>query len=54
MEPLMTEAVGRITPPAEFVEWLMDLPFAGATGLSRTARIRLAGNAVVTPRPTHA
>jgi DNA (cytosine-5)-methyltransferase 1 len=30
-----------------FVEWLMGLPTDNAAGLSRTARIRLAGNAVV-------
>lgn len=44
-EPRLKDDEGRLS--AEFVEWLMDLPFAGAAGLSRTARIRLAGNAVV-------
>lgn len=56
---LWSQITGRMDPPcrddegrlsADFVEWLMDLPFAGATGLSRTARIRLAGNAVVAPQ----
>lgn len=32
---------------ASFVEWLMGLPTDNAANLSRTARIRLAGNAVV-------
>lgn len=32
---------------AAFVEWLMGLPTDNAANLSRTARIRLAGNAVV-------
>lgn len=36
---------GRLN--AAFVEWLMGLPCAHAVGLSRTASIRLAGNAVV-------
>lgn len=36
---------GRLN--AAFVEWLMGLPSAHALGLSRTASIRLAGNAVV-------
>jgi len=36
---------GRLNAP--FVEWLMGLPRDHATDLSRTARIRLAGNAVV-------
>ena len=36
---------GRLN--ASFVEWLMGLPTDNAAGLSRTARIRLAGNAVV-------
>nr|DAY44224.1 MAG TPA: Cytosine specific methyltransferase [Caudoviricetes sp.] len=36
---------GRLN--ADFVEWLMGLPSAHAVGLSRTASIRLAGNAVV-------
>lgn len=36
---------GRLN--ATFVEWLMGLPSAQAVGLSRTASIRLAGNAVV-------
>lgn len=46
--------VGELPPPAKdskgrlnaaFVEWLMGLP--PATNLSRTARIRLAGNAII-------
>ena len=35
------------TTKATFVEWLMGLPSDSAANLSRTARIRLAGNAVV-------
>lgn len=51
-----TGVVGHPPPPAKdpegrlnaaFVEWLMNLPDAGGFDLSRTARIRLAGNAVV-------
>lgn len=45
MPPLAKDPRGRLN--AAFVEWLMGLPNAHATGLSRTARIRLAGNAVV-------
>lgn len=44
-EPRLKDDGGRLN--ATFVEWLMGLPSAHATGLSRTARIRLAGNAVV-------
>lgn len=44
-EPHPKDAKGRLN--AAFVEWLMGLPNAHATGLSRTARIRLAGNAVI-------
>lgn len=43
LPPLAKDSEGRLN--AAFVEWLMDLP--PATDLSRTARIRLAGNAVV-------
>lgn len=39
---------GRLN--ASFVEWLMVLPTDNAANLSRTARIRLAGNAVVSLR----
>ena len=45
MVPRYKDGEGRLN--AAFVEWLMGLPNAHATGLSRTARIRLAGNAVV-------
>ena len=42
---------GLPAPPVgqtcRFIEWLMGLPSAQAIGLSRTASIRLAGNAVV-------
>lgn len=44
-EPRLKDDKGRLN--AAFVEWLMGLPSAHAVGLSRTARIRLAGNAVV-------
>lgn len=42
-----TRASTQGRPNAAFVEWLMGLPSAHAVGLSRTASIRLAGNAVV-------
>lgn len=45
MDPPCKDDEGRLSP--EFVEWLMGLPFGSAARLSRTARIRLAGNAVV-------
>lgn len=44
-EPRLKDDEGRLN--AAFVEWLMGLPSAHAIGLSRTASIRLAGNAVV-------
>lgn len=44
-KPRLVDDDGRLN--AAFVEWLMGLPPANAVGLSRTARIRLAGNAVV-------
>lgn len=44
-EPRLEDDEGRLN--AAFVEWLMGLPSAHAVGLSRTASIRLAGNAVV-------
>lgn len=44
-EPRLKDDEGQLN--AAFVEWLMGLPSAHAVGLSRTARIRLAGNAVV-------
>lgn len=44
-EPRLKDDEGRLN--AAFVEWLMGLPSAHAVGLSRTASIRLAGNAVV-------
>ena len=44
-QPPLKDIEGRLN--AAFVEWLMGLPSAHAVGLSRTARIRLAGNAVV-------
>lgn len=44
-EPRLKDDDGRMN--AAFVEWLMGLPSAHAASLSRTARIRLAGNAVV-------
>lgn len=44
-EPRLKDDGGRLN--ATFVEWLMGLPSAQAVGLSRTASIRLAGNAVV-------
>lgn len=43
--PPLKDGEGRLN--AAFVEWLMGLPSAHAVGLSRTASIRLAGNAVV-------
>lgn len=43
--PPLKDDLGRLN--AAFVEWLMGLPSAHAVGLSRTASIRLAGNAVV-------
>lgn len=43
LPPLAKDSEGRLN--AAFVEWLMDLP--PAADLSRTARIRLAGNAIV-------
>lgn len=45
MVPPCKDTDGRLN--AAFVEWLMGLPSDNAAGLSRTARIRLAGNAVV-------
>lgn len=45
MRPYLKDDEGRLH--AAFVEWLMGLPSAHAIGLSRTASIRLAGNAVV-------
>lgn len=45
MHPPLKDIEGRLN--AAFVEWLMGLPSAHAVGLSRTASIRLAGNAVV-------
>ena len=47
-EPRLKDDEGRLN--AAFVEWLMGLPSAQAIGLSRTASIRLAGNAVVRPQ----
>ena len=44
--PPLKDDKGRLN--AGYVEWLMGLPTDNAAGLSRTARIRLAGNAVVT------
>lgn len=44
-EPRLEDNDGRLN--AAFVEWLMGLPSDNAASLSRTARIRLAGNAVV-------
>ena len=44
-EPRLEDDEGRLN--AAFVEWLMGFPSNHALGLSRTARIRLAGNAVV-------
>lgn len=44
-EPRLEDDEGRLN--VAFVEWLMGLPSAHAVGLSRTASIRLAGNAVV-------
>lgn len=44
-EPRLKDDEGRLN--AAFVEWLMGLPCAHTVGLSRTASIRLAGNAVV-------
>lgn len=43
--PPLKDTEGRLN--AAFVEWLMGLPTDNAANLSRTARIRLAGNAVV-------
>ena len=43
--PRLADSKGRLN--AALVEWLMGLPTDNAAGLSRTARIRLAGNAVV-------
>ena len=43
--PPLKDDWGRLN--AAFVEWLMGLPSTHAVGLSRTASIRLAGNAVV-------
>ena len=45
MHPPLKDIEGRLNAP--FVEWLMGLPTDNAANLSRTARIRLAGNAVV-------
>lgn len=44
-EPRLEDDDGRLN--AAFVEWLMGLPSDNAADLSRAARIRLAGNAVV-------
>ena len=45
MPPPLKDNEGRLN--AAFVEWLMGLPTDNAANLSRTARIRLAGNAVI-------
>lgn len=45
MPPTLKDNKGRLN--AAFVEWLMGLPTDNAANLSRTARIRLAGNAVI-------
>lgn len=47
-EPRLEDDEGRLN--AAFVEWLMGLPSSHAVGLSHTASIRLAGNAVVRPQ----
>lgn len=44
-EPPIVDDEDRLN--AAYVEWLMGLPTDNAAGLSRCARIRLAGNAVV-------
>jgi DNA (cytosine-5)-methyltransferase 1 len=46
--PPLKDDEGRLN--AAFVEWLMGLPTDNAADLSRAARIRLAGNAVVAPQ----
>ena len=46
--PPLKDVEGRLN--AAFVEWLMGLPTDNAANLSRTARIRLAGNADVAPQ----
>lgn len=46
--PPLKDVEGRLN--ATFVEWLMGLPTDNAANLSRAARIRLAGNAVVAPQ----
>lgn len=48
LPPLAKDPRGRLN--AAFVEWLMGLPSDNAANLSRSARIRLAGNAVVAPQ----
>lgn len=45
MHPYLKDDEGRLN--ASFVEWIMGLPTDNAAKLSRTARIRLAGSAVV-------
>ena len=45
MVPPYRDPYGRMN--AAFVEWLMGLSTCNAADLSRTARIRLAGGAVV-------
>ena len=45
MHPPLKDDEGRLN--ASFVEWLMGLPDNNPAELSRHARIRLAGNAVV-------
>lgn len=45
LPPFAKDPMGRLN--AVFIEWLMGLPTDNATDLFRTARIRLAGNAVV-------
>lgn len=46
--PPLKDTEGRLN--AAFVEWLMGLPTDNTANLSRTARIRLAGNAIVAPQ----
>lgn len=46
--PPLKDDEGRLN--AAFVEWLMGLPTDNAANLSRAARIRLAGNAIVAPQ----
>lgn len=46
--PHPVDEKGRLDP--DFVEWMMCLPAGWTEGISRTARLKALGNAVVWPQ----